>query len=194
MRHCFCASVERARAGDPTCWIGVRQLIVRRAVTMMLHMAAARRRDRSRRRATTTRPSQMAAGDFSKPGRATPPPERPRSSSIMATSLQPSCSLSLAACVASSWARALTSMRSVRPARAKAGSPASLGNKACRDDRSVLYHPRLLVALALARGDGRCVRLLKSLAPVELLILDDWGLAPLTSQQGRDLLERSSFL
>jgi DNA replication protein DnaC len=32
-------------------------------------------------------------------------------------------------------------------------------------------------------------RLLKSLARVELLILDDWGLAPLTSQQGRDLLE-----
>jgi DNA replication protein DnaC len=64
----------------------------------------------------------------------------------------------------------------------------ALGNKACRDDRSVLYHrvPRLL---ALARGDGRYVRLLKSLARVELLILDDWGLAPLTSQQGRDLLE-----
>jgi DNA replication protein DnaC len=54
-----------------------------------------------------------------------------------------------------------------------------------------LYHrvPRLLDALALARGDGRYVRLLKSLARVELLILDDWGLAPLTSQQGRDLLE-----
>jgi IstB-like ATP binding protein len=33
------------------------------------------------------------------------------------------------------------------------------------------------------------VRLLKSLARVELLILDDWGLAPLTSQQGRDLFE-----
>ena len=49
--------------------------------------------------------------------------------------------------------------------------------------------PRLLDALALARGDGRYVRLLKSLARVELLILDDWGLAPLTSQQGRDLLE-----
>ena len=30
---------------------------------------------------------------------------------------------------------------------------------------------------------------IKSLARVELLILDDWGLAPLTSQQGRDLLE-----
>jgi hypothetical protein len=42
---------------------------------------------------------------------------------------------------------------------------------------------------ALARDDGRYARLLKSLARVELLILDVWGLAPLTSQQGRDLLE-----
>jgi DNA replication protein DnaC len=55
----------------------------------------------------------------------------------------------------------------------------------------VLYHrvPRLLDALALARGDGRHARLLKSLARAELLILDDWGLAPMTSEQGRDLLE-----
>ena len=55
----------------------------------------------------------------------------------------------------------------------------------------MLYHPvpRLLDALALARGDGRYARLLKTLARVELLILDDWGLAPLTSEQGRDLLE-----
>ena len=67
----------------------------------------------------------------------------------------------------------------------------ALGHKACRDDCSVLYYrvPRLLDALALARGDGRYPRLLKSLARVELLILDDWGLAPLTSQQGRDLLD-----
>jgi DNA replication protein DnaC len=67
----------------------------------------------------------------------------------------------------------------------------ALAHKACRDDRSVLYYrvPRLLDALALARGDGRYPRLLKSLARVELLVLDDWGLAPLTSQQGRDLLD-----
>src|SRR5208283_2238241 len=47
----------------------------------------------------------------------------------------------------------------------------ALGHKACRDDRSVLYYrvPRLLDALALARGDGRYVRLFKSLARVELL-------------------------
>ncbi len=67
----------------------------------------------------------------------------------------------------------------------------ALGHKACRDDRSVLYYriPRLFDALALARGDGRYARLLKTLARVQLLILDDWGLAPLTPEQGRDLLE-----
>jgi DNA replication protein DnaC len=67
----------------------------------------------------------------------------------------------------------------------------ALGHKACRDNRSVLYHrlPRLFEALALARGDGRYARLLKMLSRVELLILDDWGLAPLTSEQRRDLLE-----
>ena len=67
----------------------------------------------------------------------------------------------------------------------------ALAHKACRDDRSVLYYrvPRLLDALALARGDGRYPRLLKSISRVELLVLDDWGLAALTSQQGRDLLD-----
>lgn len=67
----------------------------------------------------------------------------------------------------------------------------ALGHKACRDDRSVLYHrlPRLLEALALARGDGRYGRLLTRLARVQLLILDDWGLAPMTAEQRRDLLE-----
>jgi DNA replication protein DnaC len=67
----------------------------------------------------------------------------------------------------------------------------AIGHKACRDDRSVLYQrlPRLFEALALARGDGRHERLLRSLARVDLLILDDWGLAPLTGDQRRDLLE-----
>ena len=67
----------------------------------------------------------------------------------------------------------------------------ALAHKACRDDRSVLYYrvPRLFDALALARGDGRHARLLKSIARAQLLILDDWGLASLTPEQGRDLLE-----
>jgi DNA replication protein DnaC len=43
----------------------------------------------------------------------------------------------------------------------------------------VLYHrlPRLVDTLALARGDGRHARVLRTLARVELLILDDWGLS-----------------
>ena len=67
----------------------------------------------------------------------------------------------------------------------------ALGHKACRDGRAVLYQrvPRLFEALALARGDGRHVRMLASLARVELLILDDWGLSVLTQSQRIDLLE-----
>ena len=67
----------------------------------------------------------------------------------------------------------------------------ALGHKACRDGRSVFYQrvPRLFEALALARGDGRHARLLKTLARIDLLILDDWGLAVLSQAQRIDLLE-----
>ena len=67
----------------------------------------------------------------------------------------------------------------------------ALGHKACRDGRSVFYQrvPRLFEALALARGDGRHPRLLKTLARIDLLILDDWGLAVLSQAQRIDLLE-----
>ena len=67
----------------------------------------------------------------------------------------------------------------------------ALGHKACRDGRSVVYHrvPRLFEALALARGDGRHARMLKAIAKLDLLILDDWGLAILAPSERRDLLE-----
>jgi DNA replication protein DnaC len=67
----------------------------------------------------------------------------------------------------------------------------ALGHKACRDNRSVQYHrlPRLFEALALARGDGRYGRLLKTVSRVQLLVLDDWGLAVLNPPERRDLLE-----
>lgn len=67
----------------------------------------------------------------------------------------------------------------------------ALGHKACRDNRSVSYQrlPRMFDALALGRGDGRHARLLKNLGRVQLLILDDWGLAPMTAERRRDLLE-----
>ena len=67
----------------------------------------------------------------------------------------------------------------------------ALGHKACRDNRSVLYHrvPKLFEDLALARGDGRHPHLLRNLGRADLLILDDWGLEPLDAAARHDLLE-----
>jgi DNA replication protein DnaC len=67
----------------------------------------------------------------------------------------------------------------------------ALGHRACRDNLSVLYQriPRLFSDLALARGDGRYARLMRALGGVKLLILDDWGLGPLTAEQRHDMLE-----
>lgn len=67
----------------------------------------------------------------------------------------------------------------------------ALGQAACRQGYRVRYLrlPRLLDDLHMARGDGRYGNLLNQLMKTDLLILDDWGLAPLTSGQGRELLE-----
>ena len=67
----------------------------------------------------------------------------------------------------------------------------AIGHKACRDNRSVLYTrlPRLIDELALAKGDGRIAARMKSLARVDLLILDDWGLEPLDGNARHHLLE-----
>ena len=55
--------------------------------------------------------------------------------------------------------------------------------------RSLPARARLFEELALARGDGRYLRLLRSLGRVDLLILDDWGLEPLDAAARHDLLE-----
>jgi DNA replication protein DnaC len=67
----------------------------------------------------------------------------------------------------------------------------ALGHKACRDNRLVLYQrlPKLFADLALARGDGRHPRLLRTLGRADLLILDDWGLEPLDAAARHDVLE-----
>jgi DNA replication protein DnaC len=67
----------------------------------------------------------------------------------------------------------------------------AIGHKACRDNRSVLYHrwPKLCGDLALGRGDGRHPRLIKALGRADLLILDDFGLEPLDAGARHDLLE-----
>jgi DNA replication protein DnaC len=67
----------------------------------------------------------------------------------------------------------------------------ALAHKACREGYSAHYTrlPRLFQQLHIAKGDGRYGKLLASFAKTHLLILDDWGLAKLTSEQRHDLLE-----
>ena len=67
----------------------------------------------------------------------------------------------------------------------------ALAQKACRDGFSVLYRrvPRLLHELQVARADGSFPRLLARWAKTDVLILDDWGLAPLGAPERHDLLE-----
>ncbi len=67
----------------------------------------------------------------------------------------------------------------------------ALAQAAVRAGHTALYHrvPRLLSDLALARLDGRWPRLLTSLAKLDVLVLDDLALRPLTADQAADLLE-----
>lgn len=67
----------------------------------------------------------------------------------------------------------------------------ALGHTACRQGQTVRYArlPRLLQELAIARSDGSYGRLLTQLGKADLLILDDWALAPTGDQERRDILE-----
>ncbi|WP_460020845.1 ATP-binding protein [Magnetospira thiophila] len=67
----------------------------------------------------------------------------------------------------------------------------ALGQKACRDDYSVLYKrlPRMFSELEMGRADGRYPRLFRALTKPNVLILDDWGPEKLNADQRRDLME-----
>ena len=67
----------------------------------------------------------------------------------------------------------------------------ALAQKACREGYSVEYvrTSRLLGELTATRADGTYSRRLTALARTDLLVLDDWGLSPLTADQRRDLWE-----
>lgn len=67
----------------------------------------------------------------------------------------------------------------------------ALAHKACREGYSALYAriPRLLQELDVGRADGRYAKIMRQLGKTEVLVLDDWGLATLTDQHRRDLLE-----
>ena len=67
----------------------------------------------------------------------------------------------------------------------------ALAHQACRKGYRADYRraSRLFHELALARADGTYVRLLGKLARLDVLVIDDWGLAPVQDQERRDLLE-----
>lgn len=67
----------------------------------------------------------------------------------------------------------------------------ALAHQACRAGFRAHYRrvPCLFEELALAHADGTYTRLLGRLAKIDVLVLDDWGLAPLRDQERRDLLE-----
>jgi DNA replication protein DnaC len=67
----------------------------------------------------------------------------------------------------------------------------ALANQACRRGYRAYYRraSRLFDDLKLARADGTYGRLLSKLARLDVLLLDDWGLAPPQDQERRDLLE-----
>jgi DNA replication protein DnaC len=67
----------------------------------------------------------------------------------------------------------------------------ALAQKAVRDGFAALYTraPRLLRDLAVARVDGSFPKLLDRLARIDVLIVDDWVMAPLADSERRDFLE-----
>ena len=67
----------------------------------------------------------------------------------------------------------------------------ALAQKAVRDGCTAVYFraPRLLRQLASARADGSFGKLLDRLARTDVLIVDDWAMAPLADAERRDFLE-----
>ena len=67
----------------------------------------------------------------------------------------------------------------------------AFAQQACRKGYRALYRrvPRLFDELTLAHADGTYIRLLGKLARMDVLLIDDWALAPLQDQERRDVLE-----
>jgi DNA replication protein DnaC len=67
----------------------------------------------------------------------------------------------------------------------------ALANRACRMGLTSSYIrlPRLFQELAIAKADGSYPKILKKLSRTRVLVLDDFGLAPMAHTERRDLLE-----
>ena len=67
----------------------------------------------------------------------------------------------------------------------------ALANKACREGYNSYYVrlSRMFQELDIGRADGRYAKMMRQLAKADVLVMDDWGLAVLSDQHRRDLLE-----
>ncbi len=67
----------------------------------------------------------------------------------------------------------------------------ALAQKACREGISVSYvrAPRLYHDLAISKADGSYAKLMARLARTRLVLIDDFGLAPMTDSETRNFLE-----
>jgi DNA replication protein DnaC len=67
----------------------------------------------------------------------------------------------------------------------------AFANKACREGFAVLYKraPKLFQEIAIAKADGSYTKLMNKFAKAKLLIIDDFGLSPLSDPERRELLE-----
>ncbi len=67
----------------------------------------------------------------------------------------------------------------------------ALGHQACREGYRVLYYhaPRLFRDLLAANVDGTLSKFIRKISRLDLLIIDDWGLATVQPNQYRDFLE-----
>ena len=64
----------------------------------------------------------------------------------------------------------------------------AFANQACRQGYGARYIrlPKLFQAISIAKADGSYIKLMEHVAKLSLLILDDWGLAPMTDANRRD--------
>jgi DNA replication protein DnaC len=67
----------------------------------------------------------------------------------------------------------------------------ALAHKACRDGYSAFYSraAALFRDLALARADGSLRNLLLRVSRIDVLVVDDWAMTPLTEAEARDFWE-----
>ena len=67
----------------------------------------------------------------------------------------------------------------------------ALAQQACRKGFRAMYRraPRFFDELRLARADGTYTRMLARIVRIDVLVLDDFAIAPVTDSERRDLLE-----